>query len=449
MNLPYLQKRSSGEVLIGIIIALGIFMILSQAVMTLAFSAYDLVSYTRARISARHIALEEMETIRNASFDDVGTIGGIPNGIFEQERQVLRNGQNYTVRTSIIYIDDPFDGVSPVDTLAADYKRAKVDVSWGGIAESSFSEVSLVSDVAPRGIETTVGGGTLSILVFDSNGEPVPQAQVRIITTATNPPVDATYFTSDLGRVTLPGYPVCNTCYQITVTKAGMSTDQTYSTTEVENPVKPLATVLEAQLTEISFAIDDFASLAVSSVQTEDLGFAPYPGQIIRLYGQKQIGTDGLDDPVYKFDQEIVTDSSGILNIEQLEWDIYHIDLPADSTSDIAYTNPLTPLSVAPNQSATLQVALTANSPSSLTVNFQNQSNELVASVAATLKDNLGFEASTSSGIEGTANFGQAFFSSLQNKLYTIIATASGYVTHESNITINGDTNTTILFSPE
>lgn len=448
MSLPATGKFSRGEVLIGIIIALGIFVILSQAVMALAFSAYDLVSYNRARISARHIALEEIETIRNASFEDVGTIGGIPSGVFEQERKVQRNGQSYTVRTRVNFVDDPFDGVSPADLLPADYKRVRVDVSWGGLAESSFSEVTIVTDISPKGIETVAGGGTLSVLVFDASGQPVPQATVHV-EASTTPPVNASYYTSDTGRVTLPGSPVCSSCYKISVTKNGYSQDRTYSTTEIENPLKPQATILEAQLTETSFTIDKFASLSLRSVGTESQNFSALPNQIIRLHGQKIIGTDGLDNPVYKFDQEVVTDGNGALSIGELEWDTYEISLPPDNPSHIAYSNPISPFSVAPTTRTNLLVSLAAVTGQSLALNFLDASSSPVASVAATLKDSQGFEASASSGVSDAANYGQVFFDSLENKLYTLIATASGFLEHQSNITVNGDTAVTILLNPQ
>ena len=220
-----LPRNRRGDTIIGVLIALAIFLILSQAIVSLAFSVYDLIAFTRSRVSARNIALESMEIIRNAPYDDVGTTGGIPDGIFTQEQSVNRNGQAYTIRTRISYVDDPFDGVAPDDTLPTDYKRVRIDVSWGGIQASTASEVTLVSDIAPQGVETTTGGGTLSILVFDANGNPVPQAQVHLVASTTSPPVDTSYYTSDLGRVTIPGAPTCDSCYQITVTKDGYSTD--------------------------------------------------------------------------------------------------------------------------------------------------------------------------------------------------------------------------------
>ncbi|OGM31647.1 hypothetical protein A2803_04430 [Candidatus Woesebacteria bacterium RIFCSPHIGHO2_01_FULL_44_21] len=443
MALPYRR----GDSLIGVIIALGIFVILSQAVITLAFSAYDLISYARARISARHIALESMEIIRNAPYDDVGTVGGIPTGIFIQDQSIQRNGQNYTIRTRVNYIDDPFDGEFPADTLPVDYKRVKVDVSWGGLASANFSEVSLVTDIAPRGTESAAGTGTLSILVFDALGQPVAQAQVQI-TATTVPPVNATYFTSDTGRVTLPGSPICNTCYQITVTKAGYSTDRTYSTTEVTNPTKPLITVLAAQLTEASFNIDRFARLDVTTLG-EEPELAVLPNQIVRIRGQKTIGTDGLDDPVYKFDQEIVTDSAGKLVIEELEWDNYEISLPTDSTVEIAGINPISPISIDPAEDIALLISLATDDQGSLLTRFEDGTSGLVASVAATLKDGVGYEASESSGVTGAANFGQVFFDGLEDKAYTLIATASGFLEFTIDIPVSGDQNERLILTPE
>lgn len=445
MSLPVQTKRA--QIYIGVIISIGIFLILSQAVASLAFSVYDLVGYTRARVSARNIAQEQIELIRNAPYDDVGTVGGIPAGIFEQTETTSRNGLTYTTRTRISYVDDPFDGVAPTDTLPNDYKRVRVDVSWGGIAESRASEVTLVTDISPKDIESSVGGGTLSILVFDANGQPVSQAEVQISETVTNPQVNATYYTSDTGYVTLPGAPACNTCYQITVTKAGMSTDRTYSTSEVTNPTKPLATVLDGQLTEVSFSIDNFASLSLTTLGAKP-DFPALGGQIVRVRGEKTIGTDGLDNPVYKYDQDVVTDAGGALSIDQLEWDNYHILLPVDTTMQIAGLNPLSPISINPSDSINLLVSMVPKNGSSLLSSFEDGSGNLVASVSATLSDGTGFVATDSSGVSGQPDFGQTFFNGLADKVYTLIATASGFVDFNNSVTISGDVNERIILTP-
>jgi hypothetical protein len=138
-----------------------------------------------------------------------------------QQESIERNKLTYTVKTEIIYYDDPFDGTAATgdDTLSTDYKRVRVEVSWGGLTPSRVGPVVLLTDIVPKGIETTAGGGTLSIIVFDASGAPVPQATVTIIANSVNPPVNITTQTSDNGRVIRPGMPICIACYEITVTK--------------------------------------------------------------------------------------------------------------------------------------------------------------------------------------------------------------------------------------
>lgn len=432
---------------IGLIISLGIFTILSQAVITLVVSAYDLIIYTRTRTVARHLVEEELEIIRNAPYDQVGTVGGIPAGNFKQEQTTDRNGLTYTLRTTIVYIDDPFDGFSPTDTLPVDYKRVRVDAYWGGVGGVTPNKYTLYSDIAPRGVETIEGGGTLSVLVFDAGAEPVPQASVRVVASSASPPVDQTYQTNDNGRVVLPGAPICNSCYEITVTKSGYSTDKTYGTASVANPVRPHATILEAQLTEVSFAIDQFASLTINTYGSRDNNFPPLGGQVVRVYGDKIIGTDSLDNNIYKFDQEIVTDTGGGLSIDELEWDNYHFEIPEDSTYNISGTNIPIPLLVAPNQDVSLLMALEPESDNNLLVTFTDVGDTPIASVSAQLKLGPVFTASESSGISGDPDFGQIFFDTLNSATYVLEATAGGFVDFSGNINVSGATLETIILN--
>lgn len=442
-----LSKKA--EVYIGVIIAVGVLLMLSQTIVTVALSIYDFTTINRVRNSAKNIAQEELEIIRNTEYDNVGTVGGIPSGIFLQEQNVVRNGQNYVVRTRINYIDDPFDGVAPTDTLATDYKRVRVDVSWGGIQSSDISTITMVTDIAPKGVETTVGGGTLSVLVFNSNAEPVPQASVHLYAPTLATPIDATYYTSETGIITIPGAPVCNSCYEITVTKDGYSTDRTYSVSEVSNPIKPHATVLESELTEISFSIDFFASLQITSVDSKDNNFTILPNQIIKLRGEKIIGTDSLDQNVYKYDYDIVTNSLGQLEIKELEWDNYTLLEPDSSSIDIAYTNPVSPLSIFPSENINLNASVVPDTSHSLYVVFQDVNESLVSSVSATLKDSLSFEENVISGSNGDVDFGQVYFEGLENKIYTLVATASGFMQHTTNVTVNNDTKEIIILDTQ
>ncbi len=215
MSSPPRQKRLHGQSLLGILIAIGIFGLLSNAIFTLVTSSYKLTGFTRSRITARHLAQDKIEFIRNLPYDEIGTQGGIPSGPLEQHELSNINGLNFITRVTVVYVDDSFDLNAPGDLLPTDYKRIRVEVSWDGLSGSNRNPVVMVTDITPKGVETTEGGGTLSILVFDANGEPVPQANVSIAASSISPAVDLDLQTQDNGRIILPVDPASINCYEI------------------------------------------------------------------------------------------------------------------------------------------------------------------------------------------------------------------------------------------
>ena len=116
VNLPK-TSPALGQIYLDILIALAILMILTHALISLLLTSYELISFTRAKTVAKHLAQEKIELIRNLPYDQIGTVGGIPAGVLSQTEQLTRNAQSYTLNTSIIYIDDPFDNLAPTDTL--------------------------------------------------------------------------------------------------------------------------------------------------------------------------------------------------------------------------------------------------------------------------------------------------------------------------------------------
>jgi hypothetical protein len=427
---------------------MAVMAILGLTLFRLASLSYQLISFSRARITARHLAQEKIEFIRNLSYADIGTQGGIPSGTLAQSETIERNGLSYSVRIAVTYKDDPFDGVLPDDLLPTDYKQVRVDVSWEGLASSSVNPVTMITDIAPKGIETAAGGGTLSVFVFDANAQPIVQADVTIEAPSVAPPVDLTLKTAASGRVILPGAPPCNNCYQVSVTKSGFSSDRTYSTAEIANPNKPHVSVIEGQLTEVSFAIDRVSTINFTSRGSRANGFSPLPSVTFRLKGEKTLGTDAVDEQVYKYDETQITDGAGTLSLTTLEWDNYNVIMPEGSPYDISGTNPLTPLSLLPNTTVDLSFALESHTSNSLLAIFSDPASALIASVAAALADTGGVVATGSSGLEGDPDFGQVFFSSLNAQTYTLTATASGFQDFSGSIIVQGATKEKIILSP-
>ena len=442
-------SRSSAETLISLLIAIALFGILSRALFTLVSSSYSIISFTSARITAKQLAQEKLESIRNLPYDSIGTVGGIPSGPIPQLENVVRNGLNYEVRTSIIYIDDPFDGLAPDDLLPTDYKSVRVDVSWSGHASSSRNPVTFITYISPKGVESTAGGGTLSILVFDANAQPVGQADVLIVADQINPAVNLSLQTADNGRVILPGATPCNDCYQITVSKDGYSSQRTYSSSEVENPNKPHVTVLQGQLTEVSFAIDKTSQMSINTFSGRDDEFSQLGNVTLNIRGDKTIGTDGLDEPVYKFQQTVSTNPNGFLSLGDLEWDNYYITLPPDSSFVFSGTNPLLPINLNPDTNISALLSFEEKFENSSLLTFVDISGTQIASVSAFLFDNDVLVASHSSGLSENPDFGQILFNNLAAGLYQLIVTASGYIDFSGDLPVFGNDDELIMMQSQ
>jgi len=254
--------NSKGFTLIEILVGIALMVIIFLGLYGAFHLGLKVVGQSKAKVTAISLANQKMEEIRNLPYNDIGTIGGIPPGVLPETETIVRNSIKYTIKTTVLYVDDPFDELAPIDTLPTDYKRAKVKVSWEGYFGG---EVVLVTDIAPKGVETETGGGTLKILVFNSQGEGVPQADIHIVNNQVSPSIDATYQSDDWGSLIIAGAPTSTEAYQITVTKGGYSQDRTYGRDEVANPLKPHATVFEGQITEISFSIDKMSTFSIET----------------------------------------------------------------------------------------------------------------------------------------------------------------------------------------
>ncbi len=449
MPARFKKPNIQGQMLLSILISIAVFSILAHALFTLVATTFDLVTYNKTRITARHIAQEKIETLRNLPYDEIATIGGIPGGtLIPQTEKLKRNGLNYTVKTAIIYIDDPFDGTAPEDLAPEDYKRARVEVTWEGLAASRGNPIVLLSDFSSE-ISGALNAGTLVVLVFDANGNPVSQAQVKIVASSVSPPVNLTQTTDANGRVTLPGAAECIECYQITITKSGMSTDKTYSTAEVTNPTKPYASILSNQVTQISFAIDRVGKINISSRDSRENNFVSLGNVPIRLRGNKIIGTDDLAQPVYKYDNSLSTNSSGDLNLSNMEWDIYHVLMPDTTSYDISGTAPLLPLDLSPASEINYIFSVTSHTENSLFLTVKDPSQNLIASGSAHLTGQGGFDETKETGTSENPDFGQVFFPGLSKETYNLTATASGFKNYNSSYDISGTTKAEVILTPE
>ena len=250
------------DTLVGTALMLVIFLGIAGAIQL----SLDVVTNNKARAGAIALANERMEYIRSLAYASVGTVGGIPSGTLAQTETTTMNGITYTRRTFIEYSDDSKDGTGGADTngITADYKAAKVSVSWTSrTGERSVAVVTRIESLNGMEIACTPPCGTLALAVVDSQSQPVSNAQVAIVNSGTG--VNLNTYSDTSGIASFIGSPA-GSGYQITVTKAGYSTSQTYSATSQNTGPNPAhLTVSNNQTTSYTFGIDTLGQKTVNT----------------------------------------------------------------------------------------------------------------------------------------------------------------------------------------
>lgn len=264
-NLHTPDATNKGLTLIDVLVGVAIAVTLLAAVFGMFQISLDVLYDAGARAQATALAEQRMEYIRSLPYRQVGTEGGIPDGVLKEEETITRNEITYTRRTFVQYYDDSEDGTGDDDEndVVQDYKRAKVAVSW--TQEGKTKTVESASYVVPNGVESSTGGGTLSIKVFDAVGDPVADAKVEVDNPSTSPAVDTETFTNASGTTRFSGAQASSN-YQITVSKPGYSTARTYDETDTNvDPDPGHLTVSSSSVTTASFPIDILSDLTVNT----------------------------------------------------------------------------------------------------------------------------------------------------------------------------------------
>ena len=259
-----------GMTLIDTVVGTAIMLIVFMGVFAAFQLSVDIILNNKARAGATALANERMEYIRSLTYTQIGTVGGIPTGIIPQTEAITLNGISYTRRTFIQYADDPGDGLgaSDVNGITADYKALRSDVYW--TARTGERHITVLSRMSPggSGIEAAVPGGTLTLNVLNATLQPVSNAQIHIVNPGTTPPsqaIDFTTFTNTSGMASFIGATTTG-AYQITVTKPGYSSAQTYGVTaQNTNPNPGHLFVSPNQTTTGTFAIDLVSSISVTT----------------------------------------------------------------------------------------------------------------------------------------------------------------------------------------
>ncbi len=369
-----LKINNGGFSLIEVIISAAVFAVVAVSIYNGYASLINLITVSRDKIVAIDLLNEQFEIVRNMPFANVGLTQGIPLGVLAATSTVVRDGRTFLVTRIIRNIDDPFDGTisgTPNDLSPADYKMVQISINCDFC--KNFKNMTAIANVSPKNLETASTNGALFVKVFDANGVPIPQANVSIVNSLAGISINET--TDNNALLAIVDAPPGSNAYRITATKSGYTTDRTYATsTGNPNPIKPDATVLLQQVTQISFIIDKVSTI---NVQTTNDICTVVPNVPFTVSGSKLIGT--LPD-VYKWSGAFTTDGSG-QKTTNLEWDSYQISLGGGFY--LAGANPVSPILILPNAVQNINLTISTNDPNFLLVEVKDSATGLPVSGAS------------------------------------------------------------------
>ncbi len=389
-----------GFSLIEVMVGTAIFLIVAVAVYSSIVSITHLAQGSQARNLAVELAAEQLEIIRNLPYSSIGLTNGIPLGVLSQNQTLNRGGMSFNVLLTIRNIN------LSTTTVQASDKLVEVEVNCPGCR--NFQPVILTGQISPANLQSAGLGGALVTQVFDGNGEPVQGATVLVESVATST-ITNTDVTNNYGVLNIIGVPQGINNYKITVSKNGYSTETTYPIGGQgnPNPTKPHATVLNQQLTQVSFSIDKLSSLRLTSVTPLCV---PVPNFDFDLVGAKTIGAG-----IYKYSESLSTGGTGILNLNSMEWDTYTVK-PTDGAYDVSGINPDSPFSLNPDTNQEVQLVVVPKNGHSLMVSVLDSATKLPISDATVNLSKPGYNTGKYTGqgylsqVDWTGGFGQEMF---------------------------------------
>jgi len=161
----------------------------------------------------------------------------------------------------------------------------------------------------------------------------------------------------------------------------------------------------------------------------------PIPNVNFNLEGNKIIGKDATEDPVYKYSQSHNSGGSGHINISDIEWDLYTFTIDSATGLDLLKIDPSPqPVNLPPD--TTLSVGLYLEAQNSLMVTVQDEeTGEPIFSAGVRLyKSDLSYDKT-----QNTDGKGKTYFIPLENGAYTVEVQIDGYQTKSEDISVSGD----------
>lgn len=267
-----LRRDQSGVTLIELLIGMGVVALIIASMFGLFVSMVRSSVIAKRQAVASTLATNQMEYLKSLPYDNLAIAGGsiyATSPLPSTSNQTV-DGVKYTIKTSINYVDDAYDGcanttliikqkycrnyagTSVIDTNPQDYKIAHVSVT----DNTGLNLADVDTQVSARVSETASTSGAMFITVTDETGNPLQGAAVRVTNSTITPGVDVSDNTDSNGIAIFYGLPVDSGLdYNITGSKSGYSTLTTIGISGSLQPTYSNQKILSQQSSYVSLTL--------------------------------------------------------------------------------------------------------------------------------------------------------------------------------------------------
>lgn len=333
-----------GFTLTELLIANVVFAIVALSILSLLSTLISSASLAKQKAVALTLATNQMEYLKSLPYNSLAVSGGSiysTTPLPASSTQTV-NKLQYTVKTSINYSDDAYDGCASyptqqlketycrnypapagapaVDTNPSDYKVVNVKVFSKG--NTKLAEVD--TQVGARVSETASTTGALFVSVLDDTGAPVVGANVRVRNTTITPNIDFSDDTDNNGIVIFYGLPPDTSGYDYVITgsKAGYSSLTTIAPSGLLQPYFASRQIFSQQSSFLTLELrpQGVDSLLIETVRTDQTPLANATVYVKGGYKKFNSATDKTYyyDTMSPSDTRPLSDASGFATLSNL-----------------------------------------------------------------------------------------------------------------------------------
>ena len=343
-NLYHMRRQEGGYTLVELMVSLVVLGIIALAAFQLLTALLHSSIVAKRQAVAYTLANNQMEYLKELSYDQLAVAGGaIPSSYTIPASFVVKvNGEKYTVKTSVDYADDAFDGCGSYPTLAlkqqychnyppptgapaldtnpADTKNATVTV----YDPASHTLASLDTNISARVAETASNTGALFVKVVDASGDPVSGVTVVATNSTSAPAVNVSDTTDSNGTVIFYGLPPDSTNYDynITASLTGYSTLTTLVPPASLQPTYPNVNLLTQNSALVTLKLLPMGTDSLV-IESTDVSGSPLPNAKIYVKGGYKRYANTSDTSYYydnmrSSDTRPTTNASGLTSLSSL-----------------------------------------------------------------------------------------------------------------------------------